>query len=169
MTARKWVAIALMAIGILTASVGIVGYVFGGGQEPAAFPTPTPSPSPTPDTSTDRVVREFYAQLGEAFQTNNQGFLFDHLHPEVVKLYGDPQCRAHLARIVGNRSFEVVQVHPTAPWNYGEKEGRQIIIPDAIQVDVIQRLDDQGTQSATHLVIGPERVQWFTDCGDPTV
>lgn len=168
MSPRRWVAIVLMAVGILTATAGIVGFVFSGDEgTEVVVGTPTPAPSPTPET--DLIVRDFYAQLGRAFQTNNQTFLFDRLHPEVSKLYGEPQCRQHLVAIAGNRSFEVLQVHQPAPWNYGEREGRQIIIPDAIQVDVIQRLEGrEPVQSATHLVISGDHPRWFTDCGDPS-
>lgn len=167
MSARRILAIALMASGLVTAGLGTYGVVFRGSETPTVTAKPTSSPSPSPTQSVEQKVTEFYVQFQEAFRTGDETFLFDHLHPEVLKLYGETQCRDYLSTIKEERTFEVLQIHQPAAWNFGERESREIPISDAIQVDAIQRLGSQEGRIAAHVAVTETLVQWFTDCGDP--
>ncbi|MBI2169665.1 MAG: hypothetical protein HYU28_09250 [Actinobacteria bacterium] len=170
----------LMIAGAALAAVGAIGLVSDDGDSkpaPAATPTGevTTSTSRATTTSTteaaapttEELVSAFYEVFGAAFREAETDFLFERLHPEVIALYGEDQCRAFIEKVPDNRSFEILEVHNPAPWNYGEREGREIPIEDAIQVDVIQRIDDRDTQLDSHLAVVGDEVRWFTDCGEP--
>lgn len=165
MRPRRLAGIAMMAAGLLTAAAGGAGLVLADAGRPAAIQTPGPSPSPTP--SAEELINEFFAVFGEAFGNGNTAFLFERLHPEVLNLYVESQCRTFLESIRGGRTFEILEIHPPGPWNYGEREGREIIIEEAVQVDLIQRLDGREDRIESHVVIDDGTVRWFTDCGTP--
>lgn len=166
---------ALAGLGALLVTVGVVGLVTGDdGDDVTGAPTTTArAEDPGGTTSSapvpiDEQIGAFYAEFGAAFGSGDVDFLFDRLDPAVLELYGADQCREHVASILGERTFEIGDVGAPAPWDFGtEREGKPLIVEDAVPVDVVQKVDDREIPSEAHVTVREGTVRWFTDCGAP--
>lgn len=171
---------AMVALGIVLVAIGVVGLVTDDDGDEVASATSSSSTSSTaalgggePDlggtarATPEERIREFYVAFEEAFQEGDAAFLFDRLHPAVIELYGANQCLDFTSDLPP-RTFEIVEIHEPEPWDFGsEREGRELVVEDAIQVDVVQQVEGREIELASHLTVGPDGVRWFTDCGDP--
>lgn len=144
----------LMLVGVVTTGVGVVGELLDadGDEEPEVVETP----------------QEFFTLLDDGFQRGDAEFLFDRLHPAVLDLYGEAQCLTYLSSLDAPDAIEVVEVYRPEAWFYGTRDDRQVLIEDAVRVDLVERIGDEEVELEAHLAPGDDGTfRWFTDCGDP--
>ena len=163
----------LMVVGAVLVLGGIVGgFVFAEDGDGTAEPNATSS-ADTSTTTTDEPSREtaadLYALLERAFADDDDATLLARLDPAVLETYGDAQCRAYLEGLAPpGPTFEVVGVGEPAPWDYGERDGRQILVEDAIAVDLlVTNPGAEPTAQVAHVRYDGSELRWFTDCGEP--
>ena len=111
----------------------------------------------------------FLELLEQAHAEEDATTLLKRLHPVVVELYGEAQCRDHVAQLVARPpgpEQEVAAVDGPGPWTFGEHEGLAVPVEDVLSVEVVQRGSPEGEREL-HLGLVDGRLHWFTDCGDP--
>ncbi len=134
-------------------------------EEPAEEEPEAPPEEPAEE---EEGVEEFYASLGEAIRTGDADFLFARLHPEVLELYGEDQCRASVERLDNpDYEIEVIAVGEARRFLFGKREGLKIPVADTIPVEIVQRAGDQEVEQTAHVARVDGELRWFTDCGDP--
>ena len=184
MTARrgpKKGAIVLMSLGVLFAGVGAIGLATTGGGTTSATGSPSPSlsaslslgptgspvpvqpsVSPTPET-----VEQFLPLLAAAVRNRQADFLLARLHPEVITLYGEAQCRTFVSSLRDpTRAYLIRSVSTLGMWNY-TPDGRSIPITDVYTVNVTATVNGKSTTSDIHVALVDGQLRWFTDCGTP--
>jgi hypothetical protein len=167
-------AIALMAAGVLAVAGGAVGLATNKGETPVAVgsasPSASPSTSASPSASPSPVaetVEEFLPVFQDAINSGDAAFLLDRLHPAVLDLYGEAQCRTGLTAFRDpTLRFKILSVAGPEPYVY-DPDGREIPVEDAFKVRV--RRTSQGTTKRTdvHFALIGGQLRWFTDCGTP--
>ncbi len=185
---------ALLIAGASLLLVGLVGRLgFDGGGETAA-PSPSPpqlssspttppsseptesaepsaseSPSPEPtETIAVETPEEFFALFAEAIRTGDVEFLLARLHPVVLERYGRQQCRAAVAALATDPTFDA-KVRSTSEAGAYEftSDGESATVDDTLTVAVtFTTAGDAGRQDA-HVAPVDGELRWFTDCGDP--
>src|SRR6266536_32932 len=93
-----------MVVGALVAAGGLVGLGTVNDNKPPpptspaaiASPTSSPSPSASPSTAAE-TVEQFLPGFQGAIKSGDAAFLLARLHPAVLDLYGDAQCRTYLS------------------------------------------------------------------------
>lgn len=109
----------------------------------------------------------FARALAASFQGGNSAFLFDTLDPFVVELYGQKQCRRHVAGLRNpDRTIEPADAKGLRPFDF-EADGVTERFPETYSVKV--RVSDEGenTEQELHFNTAEGYLTWFTDCGDP--
>jgi hypothetical protein len=117
----------------------------------------------------DETPAELYAVLERAFQAGDGDVLFARLDPAVLDAYGADQCRDFLAAVKQTDvRLEVTDVGTPETWTYGERDGFEVRVHDAVPLEVTQTTPSgrSAIEAHVHLVDGTFR--WFTDCGTPT-
>jgi hypothetical protein len=147
------------AEGGLPGGESITYNVTGAPAAAAASPTPEPAGAETP--------QEFYEQYTESMHSQEVGFLFDRLHPDVIERYGAEACRSYLQTIL-DPTFEisVEGVGDLEAWIY-ERDERTTQIEDVLPVDVVQTSRGETSAFVAHLALIDGILYWFTDCGEP--
>ena len=190
MTAARLARVVLIA-GASLLLVGLVGrFGFGGGGETAApspspSPTTSPSPSPEPTESAEPSVsespspeptetiaaetpEEFFALFADAIRTDDDAFLLARLHPAVLEMYGQTQCRAAVVSLAADPSFEVRVRSVEGPESYDyAPDGQSVTVEDAFTLALTFTTTDGTSRQEGHLALVDGQMRWFTDCGDP--
>jgi hypothetical protein len=180
----KGFAVALMVVGVLAAAGGVVGLATNGGGSTVAVATPSAStsvsvapspssqaspsgsPSPTPSLGVE-AVRAFLAPFARAIRSGDTAFLLAKLHPAVITLYGEQQCRTFLAGIRDRtRAYRVVSVSGLQIYDYNP-DGLSIPLMNVFTVLVRQTADGESAPASIHLGLVDGGLRWFTDCGTP--
>ena len=141
-----------------TAAPGPSGPTF----PPTIPPSPPPSAPPTLDPPT---AEDFAAALLAAFQTGDNGYLFDRLHPLVLERYGERQCRRHVNSFVADpsASWTVQSSSGPAPWDWVTDDLTTTVADTwTVMIDV----PNEG-QREVHFVPFEGTWRWFVDCGEP--
>lgn len=142
-------------------------------------PTPTPSPLPptvpptapptvpptAPPTLDPPTAEDFAGDLLAAFQTDDDLYLFDRLHPLVFERYGERPCRRYLNGLPPdpNASWTVLSSSGPAPWDW-ETDDLTTTVPDTWTVTI--EIPDEG-QREVHFAPFEGPWRWFVDCGNP--
>lgn len=138
---------------------------------PATTVAPTTVPPTTvrpPTVPPLESAQEFFDQFGTALADGDTDFLFERLHPEVLRRYGEDQCRAYLAGLAGaSIEITVLDLSPPGPAEY-ERDDIVTTIDNMVVLQ-IERRDAGGdpVTQETRLAEFDSTVRWFTDCGDP--
>ncbi len=113
------------------------------------------------------TVEEFMAQLATALREGDEAFLFPRLHPAVLELYGEEQCRAYTTPLQDpTLQLEVRGVTGPERWAW-ERDDRTTDVADVFTVAVLLRSGDTEADQELHVGIVAGDLRWFTDCGDP--
>lgn len=168
-------ALGLMGLGVVLTLVGVLGSLADSddGDDTPAAPTtltgPTETPDPTDPVPEPETPEEFYSRLERAFQEGDVDFMIERLHPEVVELYGEQQCRGFLDG-QPPRTIEVVEIGETEPFDFGQRDDVDLVVDDTLVVTIRQSIEgaDEPVESESHIVRTDDNTfRWFTDCGEP--
>jgi hypothetical protein len=175
-------AIVLMVLGALTAGAGAVGLATSGDKTAATgSPSPTLSaslsippigspsavaPSVAPSVAPE-TAEQFLPLLANAVRNQQTDFLLARLHPEVISLYGEDQCRTFVSTLNDpTRAYVIMSVSSPGTWNY-TPDGRSIPVDDVYTVRVSATVNGKTTTGDVHLGLVEGQLRWFTDCGTP--
>lgn len=179
---RPWAGLGALVAGAVLVLVGVVGLLTSGddddGDGEVAATTPSAaratsstatSAPPTTSAAPAETPEELYALLEVAFQTGDGDALFARLDAAVLDVYGEAQCRSYVDGLERpDLELEVVEVHETAPWEFGERDGLAVPIADAIQVDIVPIVGgERAPLTEAYVRYEGDELRWFTDCGDP--
>lgn len=136
----------------------------GAAEQPSPEPTGTQTAEPAPEPESPQ---EFAEALAAAHRDADSRFLLDRLHPEVIDLYGRPQCAAFVKTIQDEtRTYQVTGSSDLEPWPY-EPDGRSITVETVYTVEVEATVEGETSTAELHFGLVGEELAWFTDCGDP--
>ncbi|MEW6716094.1 MAG: HEAT repeat domain-containing protein [Chloroflexota bacterium] len=122
---------------------------------------------PVVESPEHAAVRQFISDLVAAHHALNVDFLFGHLHPTVLDLYGAEACRGYLDQVITpTLAIEVLGITGPESWVF-ERDGRSIPVEDAFTVDANLSIGDQTNQQDIHFAMADGIMRWFTDCGTP--
>ncbi|MBI2237467.1 MAG: hypothetical protein HYU54_02950 [Actinobacteria bacterium] len=180
---RRLAGLALIVVGALSVAVGALGIALDSGEGEASAPSPSPTASPAgspaaspaeattpPATPSPEVesLEEFLRAFARAFRTGEEDFLLDRLHPAVIDLYGEEQCRAFVAGIQ-DRTAEFTQQSVEGPTVFRWKvDGSVTRVEDVLTVTITRIREGEETTQEIHLGIVEGTLRWFTDCGEPS-
>lgn len=165
-------------VAAITAKDGLVGdYTMGvGGGLPTSrsityhlqgqgVPAAAAAPAASADTAIPGL-QDFLAQLTTALRTNDAAFLFSHLHPAAVQVYGAQTCQAHLQQRSPDPTYNIDFISATGPasWVYAPPGQAQVTVDNVYAVNA--RVTEQGQTSTVAMHIAGVNGQWawFTAC-----
>ena len=174
---RRRVGQAITAAGLALVVVSGVGYATGGGEKrpdaalASATPTtapPSTSTAPAPSTTAPvsaQAVRDFFAAWASATSSGDVEFLVSRLHPAVIGVYGEAQCRAYLGRVTGGAiTVEVRSIGDPAPATL-DVDGIDTAVGEVHPVEIFR--SDLGRVVTARVAALDGDLRWFSDCGDP--
>jgi len=120
------------------------------------------------ENSATGLASAFFGLFNAAQGAGDSGRMFDMLHPAVLELYGEAACADYLASIANPAvSIEVLNAVEIGEWSW-ERDGRTLLIADALAVSANIHNGDDVSQVELHLAVRPDgTLGWFTDCGEP--
>lgn len=152
--------------GLLPTGQPIIYHVEGQ-RKGAALPSPTAVATPL---VVDARLRTFIDNFVPALRSNDTTFLFQHLHPAVLNLYGTDQCRTFINRGSVDPTINIVilGVKGPAPFPW-ISDGISTLVPNVYTLDA--NVTVQGTTERRDIHFGQvgNDVYWFTSCGNPRV
>jgi hypothetical protein len=110
-------------------------------------------------------MQDFLTQLAQALATNDTQFLFDNLHPAVLKLYGADMCQAHFKQRSPDPSYKVEFISMTgpAPWSWVPAKA-PIPVEDVYTVKATVTAQNKVTTAELHVGLVGDGLYWFTQC-----
>lgn len=185
-----------MGLSLVTVGVAVVGFASGGREQASAArtvgPTPgsgeesatqaespaasatatardrTPSSAPTSiGTVAPEELDTFLAAFVTAFREGDADFLLDRLHPEVIELFGEEQCRRWVETFA-DPTFDIVPSEITGPegWTW-VVDGVSTPIEDAFTVTADFTRQGETAEQVSHFALVGGVQHFFSDCGDP--
>jgi hypothetical protein len=158
--------------GTITAKDGLVGdYLIGGGGGQPTKPSITyhlqGQRVQAPAVSTASTgMQAFLAQLTSALRTNDAAFLFGHLHPAAITMYGAQTCQTHFQQRSPDPTYniEVISMSGPASWVYAPPGQPQVTVADVYTVNA--KVTQQGQTTTADLHIGQVggQLYWFSAC-----
>ena len=121
----------------------------------------------TPIFGFDRL-QAFYENFNNAYKTEDVDFLYKHLHPTVIDLYGADVCRSYLETMIASKiEVRVDKVTDFGMWDW-EIDGTSTPIENAYALRIIITLPDgQSGYKDTHLALLDDvSLAWFTQCAE---
>ena len=121
----------------------------------------------TPVFGFDRM-QAFYEDFNNAFKTKDVDFLYNHLHPAVIDLYGTDVCRSYLESIIDSTiEVGVDNLSDFSSWDW-EIDGQTTPIENAYTLLITFKLPDGSfNQQETHLALVDDiSIAWFTQCAE---
>jgi hypothetical protein len=178
----KGLAIGLMVVGVLAAAGGAVGLATKGdgttvavatpsgsvsvSVSPASPSAPSVSPSPSPSLGVE-AVRAFLSPFARAVRSGDAAYLLAKLHPVVITVYGEQQCRTYLASFRDRtRAYRVMSVSDLQMYDYNP-DRLSIPVMNVLTVLVRQTAAGETAPAQIHLGLVEGELRWFTDCGTP--
>ena len=111
----------------------------------------------------------FLPVFSAAIRTGDQRYLFERLHPAVVRFYGERACRVYLRDfVVPDSEFVFRSAAEPAQFTW-VVDGRATLIPDVVDVDVTAVSEEGEIDRVIHLGLVEGDLRWFADCGDPVM
>jgi len=113
----------------------------------------------------------FVEDLARAFRESDSQFLLDHLHPEVLDLYGGA-CVEFVEQLSSpDLTITVHSFVDVLDWEL-TLDGVDLVIENAVRLDVTRTEDGQADRTEMHIAPrpsdgAPTEMTWFADCGDP--
>ncbi len=130
------------------------------------------SPLPTPVAIATPIViaqplKTFLSSFIAAIRTNDTAFLYDHLHPAVVNLYGSDQCQSFVKQRRADPTYniETLGAQGPAPWQW-VADGVSTLIQNVYTVDANVTGQGQKERAQVHFAQFGNTLYWFTDCGN---
>lgn len=127
--------------------------------------TSTRPPATAPDNQVLRgQVTDFLAKFAAAVRTNDTQFLFDHLHPEVVKRFGSDRCRASVQGVHDpTASYLLIDIARIGMYSWVTgKQGADV--PNVITATVQTVNQGTGSRVDLHLANVNGIITYFRDC-----
>lgn len=114
--------------------------------------------------TTQSEVTSFLERFGQALRTSDATFLFDHLHPSVIRAYGADTCTASVQLVHDpTADYKLIQIQRTGTFSW--KVGNQTLdIPNAIIATVEVVNQGVGSRVDLHLVWFNGKINYFRDC-----
>jgi hypothetical protein len=120
------------------------------------------------DTADDETPAELYSLLERAFRAGDGDALYARLDPAVLDAYGAEQCHDYLAAVKQlDVKLEVTTVGAPETWTYGQRDGFEVEVRDAIPLEVTQTTPSGPSAIESHVHRVDHQLRWFTDCGNP--
>jgi hypothetical protein len=158
--------------GAVILAVSLSGLIFSWGSTKAspstavvASSTPTaPAVSP-PSTDAVATWQALLAPFVTGMASGDTGYLFDHLDPAVLQVYGADQCRAALAETAPDPTshYTVLSVSGPAPWPY-TAAGQTVTVSDVYAIEANVTLGGQMANGTHHFTLRNGALNWFTKC-----
>lgn len=129
----------------------------------------TQAPSAAP-SAIDPRLQSFADSFVPALRTNDTTFLFQHLHPAVLNLYGAAQCRDYMNKRGVDQTYNIVimGVQGPAPWDW-VASGISTPVQDVYTLDANVTTQGKTDRRPIHLALVSNTFAWFTVCGNPLV
>jgi len=130
---------------------------------PSALPSNMPS-------GIDPRLQTFMGQFVPALRTNDTVFLFQHLHPAVLNLYGAAQCQSYVNQRPVDTTYNiaVLDVQGPASWEW-VASGISTQVQDVYTLDANVTVQGQTAKRQVHFGLVGNSIDWFTECGQPLV
>jgi hypothetical protein len=121
-----------------------------------------------PPQALPAFMTDFLTTFIAAQRANDQNYLFNRMHPEVTKLYGEEQCRAYLAARQPDPGYNIEASGASGPrgWDYNP-DGLAIPVQDVYFVNAVVSAQGQSDPRELHFGWVGNALRWFTDCGTP--
>jgi len=109
-------------------------------------------------------ITSFLSRFATALRGGDPTFLFDHLHPAVIRAYGPDTCLESVKRAIDSTAdYKLIDIQRTGSfsWNSGT---RTIEIPNTITATVEVVSHGVGSRVDLHLVWSNNRINYFRNC-----
>ncbi|MFQ5556164.1 MAG: hypothetical protein ACE5GB_01415 [Acidimicrobiales bacterium] len=114
---------------------------------------------------------EFVDDLAAAFRAGDSQFLLDHLHPDVLGLYGGACVGFTESLLSPDLEIAVHSIVDVLDWTV-TLDANDLVIPNAVRLDVTRTENGEAKRTVMHIAARPgdeppTEMTWFADCGDP--
>jgi hypothetical protein len=152
--------------GLLPTGLPIIFQVQG--QRPAAGAA-TSIPSAALSINDPRLTT-FMAGFVPALRANDTTFLFQHLDPAVLNLYGATQCQSHMNQRIVDPTYNVVILDVQGPvaWEW-VASGVTTLVQNVYTLDANVTVQGVPKKEQIHFSMVGDTFDWFTVCGNPLV
>lgn len=148
-----------------------------GAAAPGAAPVSTQAPNVTSAAANppsavppgiDPRLQTFIEQFVPALRNNDTAFLFQHLHPAVLNLYGAAQCQSYVNQRPVDPTYNIVVLDAQGPASWAWlASGITTQVQDVYTLDAIVTVQGQTAKRQVHFGLVGDTVYWFTECGNP--
>ena len=124
-------------------------------------------PSAVP-SGIDPRLQTFIEQFVPALRNNDTAFLFQHLHPAVLNLYGAAQCQSYVNQRSMDPTYNIVvlDAQGPAPWTW-VASGITTQVQDVYTLDANVTVQGQTAKRQVHFGLVGDTIYWFAECGNP--